>query len=292
MKTFLFDNSALTEILSDPQKTELLIGQLSQTGYRAVVGMDTIIENFAGDIAFVKKRLPSLKKIIDCLPNDQFIVANTVDSWLQKERKNRGRFKNIPVLINSQRWPGFLKFLEDIESFVEFHSKLAPMRTEQFRRQAELKKSDRRFRERAQELPNPEALTDALVNFQLHPYDRHVKMFGFPLGLSGQQIKKMIIASSGPYKIHRAYIAALYLRSLGNAISNFNDIPDFKFLQKIKDGNWFDLAIVAQASQFDYLVSNDEDQRSICNYLASRSIVKASAIKLQDFLELKNDVTL
>ena len=147
-----------------------------------------------------------------------------------------------------------------------------------------MKKLDKRFRDEAQGLPNPSALSETLVNFKLHPYDRHVKMFGFPLGVSCRQVKKMISTSSDLYKLHRAYIAALYLRSLGNAVANFDEIPDFKFLQKIRDGNWFDLAIVAQASQFDFLVSNDEDQRKICNFLESKTIIKAKAIKLQDFL--------
>lgn len=282
MKTMLLDNSVLNEILNDVVKTDKLIWHLSGSSHRVVVGMDTVTENFAGNTAYVIKRLPNLKKIIDSLPKEQFVIANTMGTWLTKERKNKGRLKNVPVLYKAQRWPGFLKFLEDEENFIEFHNNLEPMRDEQFNRQADLKKIDKTFRERAQQLPDPDKIKDQLMNFKLHPYNSHLKMFGIPLGISVRLTKKIISSSSDIYKIHRVYLAALYLRSLGNAISCYNEMPDFKFLQKIKEGNWFDLAVIAQASQFNFLVSNDEDQRNICNFLESKSIVKAKAIGLQE----------
>jgi hypothetical protein len=158
------------------------------------------------------------------------------------------------------------------------------MRQEQARLQVALKESDKNFRRRAQELPNPGEVTAALESFQLHPYNPSLRTLGFPLGLSGRQVKRIVSVSPELYKIHRVYLAALYLRSLGNAVSTFEAIPQFRFLQKIKNGNWFDLAIIAQGSQFDLLISNDEDQRAICNFLHSKSMVKSKAITLRDFL--------
>lgn len=84
----------------------------------------------------------------------------------------------------------------------------------------------------------------------------------------------------------KVYLVLLIIRLCGDAIQNFDKLLDLKFLAKIHKGNYYDLAILAQASQFDYLITDDKDQMNFCNYMKSScKIFKAEGISLQDFLK-------
>lgn len=287
MNTYLLDNSVLTEILNDDGIVDSVIHALLKSKSRIVISFDTLTENFSGKIEFVAARNQRLKKLIDVLPPDQFIIAKTGSFWLTKELRNSGRLTNIPSLHNSQRWPGFLSLL-DAQNFVAFHKSVEGFISEQRRYHDDLINRDREFREKGRKLLKPNEIHKLLNNFELNPRTFQLGHLASVLRISNRKAKKMMMAPSHLYRIHRAYLATFYLRSLGNAFDQYDKYPEFSFLRKIKGGNWTDLGIVAQSSAFDHLVSNDNDQRGICNFIQSKGLIHATAIDSDRFTKSLN----
>lgn len=265
---------------------EEIIRSASKAEKRIFVSIDTITENFAGDINYVQNRAKSLERIISQTPRSSFIVTHTIKKWLQKEQINSGRLVNVPTFSNSQRWENFMGLLADSKQFSIFQANLKSMSSPENDTSEKLKLKDRIFRNKCQTIKDPELVCKLLADFKLEARNSHLTLFSKALGISVSKSKAIVSAPGNLYKIHRAYLASLYLRSLGNAFQSFDKYPDFKFLRKIARGNWFDLAIIVQASQFDNLVSEDVDQREICNFLNSKGIIKSTAIDYTDFKKM------
>lgn len=290
MATFLLDNSALNQLLNDPILTNKLIDLLlKNTHHRVVVSLDSIQESFSGDYTYIEhifNRATALKLLIDSIPYTHLIIARNSFDWLKAEKNNLGCLKNIPSLTTTSRWPGFLDFLSDKDIFFRFHKNLQPTLAEKKSRSIDLKEVDKKFRlEVKKENIQLSEIEFKLLNFDLTTHYKDLLLFSSALEISNKLCKRIIFSNNNRYLVHKVYLSALYIRSLGNALDNFQKNPTLKFLEKLKIGNWFDLGIISISSQFDYLVTNDSDQKDFCNYLNEKSMSKSKGINLKSFFE-------
>lgn len=86
------------------------------------------------------------------------------------------------------------------------------------------------------------------------------------------------------FVFHRTLLYTYYLRWLGVAYSQYRQADELQFLHKIEYSNWYDLNLIVQAAQFDYLITNDTIQREICNYLRNKGLIRPEGITLDEFL--------
>ncbi|QDK45636.1 hypothetical protein DOM22_10985 [Bdellovibrio sp. ZAP7] len=283
---FLIDNSALNEILKIRPLTENVTTNIIRTGSRLFISYEAYLENASGTKREnVKLRAGNLHWMLSNSRPNQIVITKPVIKWLEKELKNNGRFNYLPTLYTEQRWPNFLKFLSQDENFSDIYDSSEEGREWLKQSKDHFKERDKVFREAGKVLSQDE-LRQSIVNINLQTPAYQLTTFRRIFGISNNLIKNIIFTPNRKlYRIHRTYFMLIYLRMLGNAYSEYKHQDEIGFLREIIRGNWYDLAIIAQASQFNYLISNDADQRAMTNFLFDKGLVKCKAISLQEFVE-------
>ncbi len=285
----VFDNSALTDLLSSEVDLAKIEERLKTRQLRLLIPFDAITEASSGsNIDAMHGRLVKLGELVERYP-DQTILTRDAGVWLRHEWLNGGVLRDIPHLRNSPRFPGTLRMLKEKEEFVRIHGAVGEFRLESHERKAELKTRDIKFRNMAvTNLPKDEPLEilkklkdrvpfSGLSSFEIS--------FSFLPRFSRTKLRRAFY-SRAKYKILRCYCSLFYIRALANAVDTATCPPEFHKLLKIVEGNWYDLGLIAAAASQDFLITNDKGQAAVTEFARDRNFIRCSAITLAEFLSL------
>ncbi|WP_413557274.1 hypothetical protein [Bdellovibrio sp. HCB209] len=284
---FLIDNSALNEVLKNQDLTKKALEAIQKSPSRLFISIDSFTEGISGtELDSIINRTKNLHWLLENSNRAQIVMTKPIGNWLQKELRNHGRFENVPLLYTEQRWPSFVKSLNDPEYFRYIYEKSKEDRDLIASRTEALKENDRNFRVAAKATLSQKEVREDIENINLTPPAHKLDSFRKIFKLSNKEIKRILFTQDRTkYRIHRTYFMLFYLRMLGNAYSKFSGTDDISFLNRLVNGNWYDLAIMVQASQFNYFVTNDKDQRAMCNFLHKKGLIRAQGITLDEFFE-------
>ncbi|MFS4457881.1 hypothetical protein [Bdellovibrio sp. HCB2-146] len=281
--TFLFDNSSLSEFLTDKLIQESVAQ--SSDNISLFVSIDTLSELAKGDEKKVVARLHALAPLLTSLHPKVFIAKGLL-TLLKKERRNRGNLKSIPLLINSPKWQSFVSSLQQDDVLIDAVSKHKARMLEKNVVSERMKQIDIFLRKSASP-KNQSSIRERLLEFDQEDEIKNLLFDHRNLSLSRSVFKKIIkTTNQEKFPTHRLYIYLIQMRMLGNQLNVYPPGDTLRFLNKIKLGNWYDIAILAQSYSYTYFVSDDKDQRDFCNFLRSLGVSKCLGISLAEMNEI------
>lgn len=289
MKTASIDNSSLNNLLSSSEKLKCLNKLLKEDKIRLIISMDTLNESLSGEKPdLIHLRLVELSKLVKTYTPNNLVISRGSNEYIKKEILRNGILKNIPSFINSPRWPNFIKILEDKEKFCEFHKKAEAIRNDSLLIKFDLKAADKAFRELCKINLEQNDLKNELCNFKKIERFEQIKTISEAFKyVSKRKIRKSLFTQSqNKFIFLRTYLTCMYIRAIGNAITDFDNLKEFKFLSKINQGNWYDISAISTSSRFEYLITDDTDQADFCLYLKSIGCVTCDPITTNDFLKI------
>jgi hypothetical protein len=297
IKTFIIDNSALTNLLKNPQKIE----KFKSSNYAFLICKETYAESHSGEAVRTQKRMEQLAILNRLDTFQRFFFTDDISDWIKKEYNNDGILDDFPV-FPAETHQGHLDLIEDKIRYLSFHANDLSPKTKQLSEQKKklfdidletrkerieaLRKKENTHRdtknEEQTEFTN-EQLCNLLTNFSgIQQIDEvppgYLKVFDAFLPTN---YKEVIFAKSNDrYHYLKTYLNLMVLRYIGNQITSFEGYPQLWFLKEIKQGNWTDLKPVAMGSREFGIISDDNDQIEMYNFLKDRNLLFNEAIRL------------
>lgn len=292
--SFMLDNSALNKILQNTSTYELMQRLLDEDRIRLIVSLDTFNELIGSDPEGAIVKLRKLYDLITRFDRPRVLMTTSLLVWFKKELASAGNLKNIPMISSSPRWPYFLSKLNDSE----YLRVALPKQIEATKKNKDLQL---KLRRRGLELRAVASSSNSiqieakrrLDNFDLSKELKLLKREHGKMHLTHSQFARIVNEKDlNKFKIHKYYFGLLQLRQLGNAYNRYKPRDEYDHLKRIKEGDYYDVAIVAQSKMYDFLVTEDVDQRALCNFMSSRKICDCRGISLDEIANFARDPNL
>lgn len=290
LKSFIIDNSALNNLLQTDDNFSILCGFLSKNDVVLYIPVDTISEAIGGkEIDRIHSRFLRLDSLIEKFTT-KVVMTSGVRDVLKKEIRSNGRIPKFADLRGSPRWKGYREIFSDRSKLQEIMGKSVNDKESIASLKKELVSNDKVLRDESRKTSiDDNWIRESLRNLKLADCFGLISAFvgAFP-GLSNTKARRIFQKGNADKFIYlKTYLTLMRVRALGNSMKSYATDDCFKFLEKLKEGNWFDLGIIAHGCRTDFLITDDKNQHKLCEYLCTQGVIKCHPFYSKDLVKAK-----